>query len=304
MPPREDGSVLVGDIAYSTEEWESLLAKNLDSLKKLWPKTNGVVNIPYKISNPEVSTAKLKGAFSAWESKTCVKFSKMAKSDKYMEYLDFVITGTTCSSNIGYTKGKITSVNLPSSCSFKAFKHELGHSMGLRHEMNRSDRDKHIIVISGVKYKPGFDSQFALMNTINFDIPYDYCSIMHYTDKVGSENYEHTMLALDARFQTLMGWCSTNITHWNYKLVNTMYNCTDDWLKACKQESDPCKNGGYTRKDCSCACPLGTSGDKCENLDMNYNDAMAKKLSYYTAIIKTSGAKVTSPDYPKPSGMG
>ncbi|XP_018016504.1 high choriolytic enzyme 1, partial [Hyalella azteca] len=242
MPPREDGSVLVGDIAYSAEEWESLLAKNLQSLKILWPKTNGVVNIPYKISNPEVNTALMEQAFSAWESKTCVKFSKMAESDKRLEYLDFMIKGY-CYSYLGYRKGITTPVSLPSSCTFKAFEHELGHSMGLRHEMNRSDRDKHIIVISGVKYKPGLDSQFALMNTINFDIPYDYCSIMHYKDKAGSEHDdEHTMLALDARFQTLMGWCSTNISHWNYKLVNTMYNCTDDWLKACKQASEPCKN--------------------------------------------------------------
>ncbi|XP_018018423.1 protein SpAN, partial [Hyalella azteca] len=77
-----------------------------------------------------------------------------------------------------------------------------------------------------------------------------------------------------------------------------------DWLKACKQESDPCKNGGYTQKDCSCACPLGTSGDKCENLDMNYNDALVQKFSPNTAIIKTSGAEVVSPGYPKQKGLG
>ncbi|XP_018013415.1 blastula protease 10-like isoform X2 [Hyalella azteca] len=77
-----------------------------------------------------------------------------------------------------------------------------------------------------------------------------------------------------------------------------MYGCIDDWLKACKQVSEPCKNGGYTQKDCSCACPLGTSGDKCENLVMSYRDALIKQLAPYTSVISTSGSVVVSPGYP------
>ncbi|XP_018017855.1 blastula protease 10-like [Hyalella azteca] len=105
------------------------------------------------------------------------------------------------------------------------------------------------------------------------------------------------MLARDARFQKVMGE-GKEISFMNMKLVNTMYGCIDDWLTNCKLSSEPCKNGGYTKKDCSCACPLGTTGANCENLVMSYNDALIQKLTPHSANITKPG-EVTSPGYPK-----
>lgn len=45
----------------------------------------------------------------------------------------------------------------------------------------------------------------------------------------------------------------------------------DEWLKACGMDSDPCINQGYVGKDCKCICPMGSSGDKCEDKKDDYN---------------------------------
>ncbi|XP_018027910.1 hatching enzyme 1.2 [Hyalella azteca] len=273
--PRADGSVLVGDILYSAAQWQSLLARNLNSKERLWPKNNGVVKIPYKISNPDLNVTLLKLGFSAWESETCVQFPKASGKDK--EYLDISI-GDGCYSLVGYIKNDVTTVSISGeACDLKGVTHELGHSMGLEHEQSRSDRDDHITVIWD-NIMPGDEIQFVKENTINFGVPYDYSSLMQYQAGAGAKDGMRAMLTKDARFQEIIG-NTEGISHMNLLLVNTMYNCIGDWLAACSKKSEPCKNFGYTKKDCSCACPLGTSGKNCENLDMSYNDALVKKIA-------------------------
>ena len=38
----------------------------------------------------------------------------------------------------------------------------------------------------------------------------------------------------------------------------------------CGLAAERCSNGGYTQRDCSCACPTGTIGSRCENVTGNY----------------------------------
>ncbi|XP_047741388.1 blastula protease 10-like [Hyalella azteca] len=201
----------------------------------------------------------------------------------------------SCHAGLGYWEGQPTKVSL-ANCPARGPTHEIGHALGIEHEQSRSDRDENIIVFMA-NVKPESASNYDKEPTINFNVPYDYYSLMHYRERSFGIDGKRAMLAKDARFQTRMGK-GTKITHWNAKLMNTMYGCIDDWLKACKKESEPCKNGGYTQKDCSCACPLGTTGDKCENLVLSYRDALIKQLSPYTSVISTSGAVVVSPGYP------
>ncbi|XP_018019619.1 astacin-like metalloprotease toxin 5, partial [Hyalella azteca] len=279
---------------YSAEQWNSFLDKNLASMESLWPKKNGVVKIFYKISDPGVNTTAANLAIAAWEAKTCIKFSKMTESDERAEYMKIWLD-KSCYADVGHRKGKPTKVSL-ANCPERGPTHEIGHALGMKHEQARSDRDDNIIVYMA-NIKPGMENNYDKFPTINFEVPYDYYSLMQYHDRSFGIDDKRVMLAKDVRFQILMG-DGDKITHWNAKLMNTMYKCTVGWLKACKQKSEPCKNGGYTQKDCSCACPLGTSGDKCENLVMSYRDALIKQFSPYTSVISTSGAVVVSPGYP------
>ncbi|XP_018009252.1 hatching enzyme 1.2 [Hyalella azteca] len=259
VPNRADGSVLVGDMLYSAAQWQSLLARNLKSKEVLWPKTNGVVKLPYKIADPKINATLVKLGISAWESKTCLEFPELSAADTTAEYLNLMIE-ESCWSSVGYTQGEITDISIAgSACNLRGIIHELGHAMGLLHEQSRSDRDDNIIVVTA-NIRPGAEVNFNKDNTVNFGLPYDYYSIMQYQDTAGSQGPERVMLARDPRFQTVMGAMGTGseITFMNMKLVNTMYGCIDDWLAKCKLSSEPCMNGGYTKKNCKCACPLGT----------------------------------------------
>lgn len=57
--------------------------------------------------------------------------------------------------------------------------HEIGHSVGLLHEQNRSDRDESIKVI-WPNVKKGLESQFRKENDHNFGVEYDLLSVMQY----------------------------------------------------------------------------------------------------------------------------
>ncbi|XP_018027952.1 zinc metalloproteinase nas-36 [Hyalella azteca] len=239
----------------------------------------------------------LQEAIGAWEAATCIKFFEMEVLDERAEFMEFV-GKKGCYASVGYRKGKNTRISVDT-CAGRGVTHEIAHALGLQHEQSRSDRNDHIILVAD-NIEVGKEFNFALLKTVNYNIPYDYYSLMHYYDRAASGDDKRTMLARDPRFQLVMG-DGKKISFWNAKLVNTAYGCIDDWLASCKQESEPCKNGGYTQKDCSCACPLGTTGDKCQVYNMSYRDALIKQISPYTSVITTSGTEVVSFGYPDDS---
>jgi hypothetical protein len=63
--------------------------------------------------------------------------------------------------------------------------HEMGHAIGLAHEMVRTDRWKFIDSINGSNIIPNGDvlKQFSIPYGSNVSdiLDYDYCSIMHYS---------------------------------------------------------------------------------------------------------------------------
>ena len=60
--------------------------------------------------------------------------------------------------------------------------HEIGHSLGLWHQQQRSDRDDYIEVMWG--NIGTFVGQFYMHDSANFGLPYDYGSVMQYGSKV------------------------------------------------------------------------------------------------------------------------
>jgi hypothetical protein len=73
--------------------------------------------------------------------------------------------------------------------------HEILHALGFYHEQSRPDRDDYVIVnftniISGMEYN--FDKYTT--NVDNFDLPYDYDSIMHYGAFFFSKNKLPTLI--------------------------------------------------------------------------------------------------------------
>lgn len=67
--------------------------------------------------------------------------------------------------------------------------HEIGHALGLYHEMSRLDRDNYITIhysnIPHSLWKENFDKPLDTDSMETFHIPYDLGSLMHYGSEVG-----------------------------------------------------------------------------------------------------------------------
>lgn len=59
----------------------------------------------------------------------------------------------------------------------------MGHAIGFYHEHSRSDRDKYVKMILA-NVIPAKKHNFDLKTTLNFNVPYDYSSVMHYGQTV------------------------------------------------------------------------------------------------------------------------
>ena len=61
--------------------------------------------------------------------------------------------------------------------------HEIGHALGMFHEQSRSDRDMYVEVIPE-NIEPGYEHNFDLTSTNNYNTPYNFYSMMHYKKTV------------------------------------------------------------------------------------------------------------------------
>jgi hypothetical protein len=98
--------------------------------------------IPYTIDSDVSSQSRIKNAIAAWEAKTPIRF--VVRTDQ-TDYVTFR-SGSGCSSNVGRLGTGQQFITISALCSTRDIVHEIGHTIGLFHEQNRSDRDDYITV--------------------------------------------------------------------------------------------------------------------------------------------------------------
>ncbi|KAA0189095.1 hypothetical protein HAZT_HAZT010096 [Hyalella azteca] len=227
-PLEVNNGLYEGDIVLTPQQEVQMMARRVVNNNAFWWPRNskGIVNVDYRFGDEFVSKTGVKKAISAWESHTCIRFHELSKP-KQSPHLIFV-TSNGCASNVGriYFSRSGQKVWLAPGCFSNPGTpiHEIGHALGFNHEQARSDRDDHVdIVFDNVV--PGRERNFQKRNTNNFDVPYDYFSLMHYGSSYFSKNGLSTIVPKNPLAESLLG-NRADFSFWDLKLVNLQYRCT------------------------------------------------------------------------------
>nr|XP_053627432.1 protein SpAN-like [Cherax quadricarinatus] len=270
-PDSVDGQNLFEkDIMLTPEQWQALRERK--AIRKLvyrWPDgPDGYPLVPYYTVSGVNVTAILAGQ-KHWMDNTCIKFTQVTNTNQpCLKYY----YGSGCWSYIGRLTTNGQDVSIGKGCdTLGTVVHETGHAIGFFHEQSRPDRDGYVnIIFSNIDSNMAFN--FLKYNTTDindYGVLYDYSSVMHYGSLYFSTNGNLTISTIYPFAQTIIGQ-RTGLSHRDKLLANRMYNCTGKWLAKCGLTADPCQNEGYTGVNCTCVCPPGTSGTRCQTVISGY----------------------------------
>ncbi|XP_042211065.1 blastula protease 10-like [Homarus americanus] len=298
-PPPQDLMVVVGDMLVPQELYDQVTAPATSRkgiiYKYLWPRENGIPTIPYFISvGANKFTREIEAGMNHWETHTCLKFKKTTGSDAHS--IMYVSKGG-CWSYVGMIDFPTQAVSIGNGCqSLRTVVHEVGHAIGLFHEQARPDRDRYVVIHDN-NIQDGQHRQFAIMSSdlVNDQgVAYDYTSVMHYGGLDFTKNGLPTLSTKDPKYQGLLSR-RQELSHRDKHIVNLMYGCVDMWMKACDLPETHCFGEGYLGKDCTCVCPPGTSGQRCEITQGEYYGDMMPACSQ----VITEERTFSSPAYPR-----
>ncbi|KAE9416012.1 hypothetical protein Angca_010256, partial [Angiostrongylus cantonensis] len=263
-------SLFQGDIMLTKQQANEILEDIVDSdgdRKKRqafrdenYPRTLWSNGVNYAFWNASHSARRvfLKAA-EIWRENTCLEFREDSSADDVV----WVVHGSSCWSHLGRVGGAQI-LSLGDNCDFIGLGlHEIGHTLGLYHTHARHDRDN-FIELRLENLINGWEDQFAKQSestNYNYNITYDYGTVMHYGATAVSKNGKPYVVPRDTKFLPTLG--SYILSFYEKLMVNLHYKCLD---KCTKATSAKCGNGGFPHpRDCSkCICPSGYGGRLCK----------------------------------------
>jgi len=164
----------------------------MSNLMKKWYKDSnkwpGAV-IPYEIEDDLLQDAEriaaIEGGMRHWEENTAVRFVERRASDVfYVVFRLRDLQNALCSSGVGRKSAskqpQYVTIAENRFCSEGSVIHEIGHALGLKHEHQRTDRDRFIQLLMGNMGEDGPNFKQVLdLSGMPFGA-YDFRSAMHY----------------------------------------------------------------------------------------------------------------------------
>ncbi|VDM63084.1 unnamed protein product [Angiostrongylus costaricensis] len=207
-------------------------------------------------------------------------------------------------------RGGVQSLSLGRGCeTVGTATHEIGHALGLFHTQARHDRDS-FITVHRQNFLPEWLPQAAKESkrtNYNYNLTYDYGSVMHYGAWRISKNRMPVWTPHDMKYLQTLG--SAMISFYEKLMVNLHYKClgkktqhTSLICYKCKRSSSAtCENGGFPHpRDCSkCICPSGYGGRLCSERPSGCGKTLTATTSFQTVEDKVGekGATKASPDF-------
>uniref|UniRef100_A0A8D9F357 Metalloendopeptidase n=1 Tax=Cacopsylla melanoneura TaxID=428564 RepID=A0A8D9F357_9HEMI len=183
----EESGLFEGDIALKNVDRNGVT----DEMKR-WP--NGV--IPYKIDGnySEDEQEQIKVIMEEYNNKTCIKFRP------YQSEVDFISIRSDepgCRSYVGRQYNSQLLNLQPDKCfTYGTIAHELLHVIGFWHQQSATNRDDHV----SIKWDNIYDDKkhnfmkYSTSEIMDFNVLYDFNSIMHYGRQAFSKNNKDTIV--------------------------------------------------------------------------------------------------------------
>jgi len=215
-------------LSFGLPEGSIMESSGLKKEANRWP--GGILN--YELSNAVSFEDKtlIRNTLSQLETKldSCIKFREADSGFRVI-----VKAEGKCSSSVGYNGNGIDGsqgMSLDVGCMHPSvIEHEFYHAIGVWHTQSRTDRDDHVKInyeniINGTENGNFF--KYSKSEVSEFGLPYDFESVMHYSDKSNSKNGKRTIETIDPSKQDIIGK-ATGVSEGDILLVKRMYGCTD-----------------------------------------------------------------------------
>uniref|UniRef100_A0A8C4U2U3 Metalloendopeptidase n=1 Tax=Falco tinnunculus TaxID=100819 RepID=A0A8C4U2U3_FALTI len=163
-------------------------------------------------------------AFEQYRLKTCIDFKPWEGEKNYI----FVFKGTGCWSSVGNQQKGLQQLSIGDNCDrIGTIQHEFLHALGFWHEQSRSDRDDYVSIIWD-RVQSGKEHNFKKYDDKTSDslnAPYDYTSVMHYSQNAFRNGTEPTIITNIPDFMDVIGQ-RMDFSDYDIQKLNRLYNCS------------------------------------------------------------------------------
>jgi len=201
-----------------------------------WP--NGILSYEFDSSMTGNEKQKVQDTLVGLQAKLdgCITFQEASSGNRVLVIRP---SNRTCKSWIGHIGEDTQNLLLGGSVdgagcySTGTIEHEFLHALGVYHQQSRSDRDDYVKIIEenieNYEKKKGNFKKYPKAEIDQFDLPYDFGSVMHYGgDYFGKRDAngrkKQTIKTLDPSKQSLIGQ-RKGVSELDIKLVKKMYGC-------------------------------------------------------------------------------
>ncbi|KAM7405716.1 hypothetical protein PAMP_000143 [Pampus punctatissimus] len=189
-----------------------------------WRKYGRYVRVPVIISSSYSRSQRnfIIRALVTFHKTTCIRF--VWRRWWHRNFLYF-FSGTGCWSYLGrQRRGQAISLKKNGCLNTKTVQHEVLHALGFHHEQVRSDRDTYVKILTENIW-PGRERNFEKVGTNNLGTPYDFKSVMHYSNFAFSKNGRPTIIA-KSNPNLSFGYASSMSAN-DIARVNKLYQCCE-----------------------------------------------------------------------------